>query len=151
MAPKTDAIRKLVEERLAELDEERKQLLDALSALDGGKVFRPARIIRARSKPPRSSAPRPGRRRRKGGTRAEHAEKAVADNPGIKASQIAEELKIKPNYVYRVMADLVKEGRVDKEGHRLLPARVRVSQPRDHEKPRPDYPGVAFVSLGADL
>lgn len=70
----------------------------------------------------RSSSPRPGRRRRKGGTRAEHAEKAVADNPGIKASEIADQLKIKPNYVYRVMADLVKEGRVTKKGTGYFPA-----------------------------
>jgi len=119
MAPKTDAIRKLVEERLAELDEERKQLLDALSALEGGKSS--GRRSSRRAKSSRSSGPRPGRRRRKGGTRAEHAEKAVADNPGIKASQIAEELKIKPNYVYRVMADLVKEGRVTKKGTGYFP------------------------------
>ena len=121
MAPKTDAIRKLVEERLAELDEERKQLLDALSALEGGKSSG-RRSSRRSSKPSRSSAARPGRRRRKGGTRAEHAEKAVAENPGIKASQIAEELKIKPNYVYRVMADLVKEGRVIKKGTGYFPS-----------------------------
>lgn len=120
MAPKTDAIRKLVEERLAELDEERKQLLDALSALDGGKGSGRTRPSH-RSKSRRSTGPRPGRRRRKGGTRSEHAEKAVADNPGIKASQIAETLKIKPNYVYRVMADLVKEGRVVKKGTGYFP------------------------------
>jgi predicted Rossmann fold nucleotide-binding protein DprA/Smf involved in DNA uptake len=120
MTPKTDAIRKLAEERLAELDEERKQLLEVLSALKSGGSSRRSRSPR-RGKSTRSSAPRPGRRRRKGGTRAEHAEKAVADNPGIKASQIAEELKIKPNYVYRVMADLVKEGRVIKKGTGYFP------------------------------
>ncbi len=120
MAAKTDAIRRLVEERLAELDEERKQLLDALSALDGGKSSSRSRSPRRR-KSSSPSAPRPGRRRRKGGTRSEHAEKAVADNPGIKASQIAEQLKIKPNYVYRVMADLVKEGRVVKKGTGYFP------------------------------
>ena len=120
MAPKTDVIRKLAEERLAELDEERKQLLEVLSALnsDGASSRGPSS---RRGKSLRSSMPHPGRRRRKGGTRAEHAEKAVAENPGIKASQIAEELKIKPNYVYRVMADLVKEGRVIKKGTGYFP------------------------------
>lgn len=121
MAPKTDEIRKLAEDRLAELDEERKQLKQVLSALGGGKSSgRPGSSRRSRSF--RSSAPRPGRRRRKGGTRAEHAEKAVADNPGIKASEIAEQLKIKPNYVYRVMGDLLKEGRVTKKGMGYYPA-----------------------------
>ncbi len=120
MAPKTDAIRKLAEERLAELDEERKQLLEVLSVLKSDGTSSRGRSSR-RARSPRSSVPRPGRRRRKGGTRAEHAEKAVAENPGIKASRIAEELKIKPNYVYRVMADLVKEGRVTKKGTSYFP------------------------------
>lgn len=128
MAPKTDAIRKLVEERLAELDEERTQLTDALKALDGRKgPGRPrgtsdSRGSRGKSSTGASSARHPGRRRRKGGTRAEHAEKAVADNPGIKASEVAEQLKIKPNYVYRVMAELVKDGRVTKKGTGYFPA-----------------------------
>ncbi len=120
MATRTDEIRRLAEDRLAELDQERKQLLKVLSALDGGGSSGRTHTSR-RSKSNRSSAPRPGRRRRKGGTRSEHAEKAVAGNPGIKASQIAEELKIKPNYVYRVMADLVKEGRVVKNGTGYFP------------------------------
>ncbi|MGK2933397.1 MAG: hypothetical protein ACSLFD_11655 [Solirubrobacterales bacterium] len=120
MAPKTDAIRKLAEERLAELDGERKQLLEVLSALKSDGSSRRSGTSR-RGKSSRTSAPRSGRRRRKGGTRAEHAEKTVAGNPGIKASQIAEELKIKPNYVYRVMADLVKEGRVIKKGTGYFP------------------------------
>lgn len=122
MAPKTDAIRKLVEERLAELDEERTQLLDALKALDGRKGPGRPRGSRGKGSSGASSPRRPGRRRRKGGTRAEHAEKAVAENPGIKASEIAEQLKIKPNYVYRVMADLVKDGRVTKKGTGYFPA-----------------------------
>ena len=46
--------------------------------------------------------------------------KIISENPGITASEIAKELKIKPNYVYRVMGDLQKEGRVSKSGSRLL-------------------------------
>jgi hypothetical protein len=120
MAPKTDEIRRLAEERLAELDEERKQLREVLSALKGDGSSGRGRPSR-RAKSTQSSAPRPGRRRRKGGTRAEHAEKAVAGHPGITASQIAEELKIKPNYVYRVMTELVKDGRVSKKGTGYFP------------------------------
>lgn len=63
-----------------------------------------------------------GRRRRKGGTRADQALKVVAKDPGVKASEIAEALKIKPNYVYRVMGDLVKEGQVTKKGTGYFPA-----------------------------
>jgi len=119
---KTDAIRKLVEERLAELDREREELQEALDEMVGRR--RSGRATGSgdgSGKTARESAPRPGRRRRKGGTRAEHAEKAVADNPGIKASEVAEQLKIKPNYVYRVMAELVKEGRVIKKGTGYFP------------------------------
>ncbi len=119
MAAKTDAIRKLVEERLAELDEERKQLLDALSALEGRTGSgnpRGSRSTKA-SAPPRRQV----RRRRKGGTRAEHAEKAISETPGITASEIAEQLKIKPNYVYQVLAHLVKDGGVSKKGTGYFP------------------------------
>ncbi|MGH2950511.1 MAG: winged helix-turn-helix transcriptional regulator [Solirubrobacterales bacterium] len=37
-------------------------------------------------------------------------------NPGISASEIAKKLRIKPNYLYRVLGDLEKEGRVKKSG-----------------------------------
>ena len=62
------------------------------------------------------SARVPPRRRRRGGTRADQAVKLIADNPGITASQIAERMKIKPNYLYRVLAGLEKDGRVRKDG-----------------------------------
>ncbi len=127
----TDVIRKLVEERLEELDKERADLKQALAELGGrhnggsGRRGRPKSDSGSSSKPVPSS--RPGRRRRKGGTRSEHAEQAVADNPGIKASEIAEQLKIKPNYVYRVMGDLLKEGRVTKKGMGYFPAEAKAS------------------------
>jgi len=126
-----EVIRKLVEDRLEELDRERDELKQALSELGGRSSSGSSSSSRGRGRPKGSSGrksgssskaagsvevPRPGRRRRKGGTRSEHAEQAVADNPGITASQIAEQLKIKPNYVYRVMGDLLNEGRVTKKG-----------------------------------
>ena len=129
-----EVIRKLVEDRLEELDRERDELKQALSELGGRSSSGSSSSSRGRGRPKGSSgrksgssskaagsgssveSPRPGRRRRKGGTRSEHAEQAVADNPGITASQIAEQLKIKPNYVYRVMGDLLNEGRVTKKG-----------------------------------
>lgn len=42
--------------------------------------------------------------------------KLIRQNPGISASDIAKRLKIKPNYMYRVLGDLQKEGRVKKDG-----------------------------------
>ncbi len=42
-------------------------------------------------------------------------------NPGISASDIAKSLKIKPNYLYRVLGELEKEGRVAKKGREYHP------------------------------
>jgi sugar-specific transcriptional regulator TrmB len=107
-----DKARALIEARLKELDEERKRLERALGNLKGERR-RPGRPRGSSSAKP-SSGKR--RRRRRGGTRADHALKAVVETPGITASQIAAKLKIKPNYVYRVMSDLVKDGKVTKDG-----------------------------------
>jgi DNA-binding IscR family transcriptional regulator len=49
--------------------------------------------------------------------------KVVEENPGVSASEIAKQLKIKPNYMYRVMGELQKEGRVRKRGRGYHPAK----------------------------
>ena len=104
--------RSLVEKRLKELDQERARLERALADLTGGTAGR------RRPGRPRGSGSGSGgrRRRRRGGTRAAEAVKIVGSNPGISASEIAKKMKIKPNYLYRVMGDLQKEGRVRKRG-----------------------------------
>ena len=48
--------------------------------------------------------------------------KLVKSNPGITASEIAKKLKIKPNYLYRVMGELQKDGEVSKKGRGYHPA-----------------------------
>jgi transposase-like protein len=110
-----DEARSLVEKRLSELDEERRRLERALADLTGG------RAGRRRPGRPRASAGTGRRRRRRGGTRADQAVKLVAAKPGITASEIAREMKIKPNYLYRVLGDLQKEGRVSKRGRKYHP------------------------------
>jgi predicted HTH transcriptional regulator len=111
-----DKARTLIEDRLKEIDDERKRLEKALSNLIGhGGGGRGRRRGSGSGASPLGSGGRP-RRQRKGGTRAEHAMKAVQEQPGITASEIAKKLKIKPNYVYRVMADLTKDGKVVKKG-----------------------------------
>ena len=106
--------RSLVEKRLAELDQERKRLERALADLSGGRVGR-----RRPGRPRGSGGGR--RRRRRGGTRADQAVKLVASNPGISASEIASRMKIKPNYLYRVLGELEKEGAVRKDGRKYYP------------------------------
>jgi sugar-specific transcriptional regulator TrmB len=125
-----DEARQLVERRLADLDEERQRLERALAEL-GGKTSRrrPGRP-RGSSKKAASGAtgatagagaPR-RRRKRRGGTRGDQAVKLIEGQPGISASDVAKAMKIKPNYLYRVLADLEKEGRVKKDGRKYYPA-----------------------------
>ncbi len=130
----------LVKKRLAELDEERQRLERALAEL-GGTVT--GTITRRPGRPPGSGKRGPGRprknaatpasaststatprrrRRRRGGTRADQAVALVEQNPGISASEIAKQMKIKPNYLYRVLGEMEKEGRVTKKGREYHPA-----------------------------
>jgi sugar-specific transcriptional regulator TrmB len=107
-----DQARSLLEQRRRELQDELRQIETALSGLTGRRRG-PGR--------PRGSVTRT-RRRRRGGTRGEQAAKHVKSNPGITPSEIAKKMGIKPNYLYRVMADLQKEGRVRKRGRGYHPA-----------------------------
>jgi transposase-like protein len=124
-----DDARELVEKRLAELNEERERLERALAEL-GGKVTRrsPGRP-RGRAKAAAAAAPAAAsagtgrkRRGRRGGTRADQAVKLIEKQPGISASDVAKTMKIKPNYLYRVLGDLEKDGRVKKDGRNYFPA-----------------------------
>jgi len=110
-----DQARSLIEDRLRELDEERKHLERTLSDLTRGRVGR-----RRPGRPPGSKTRR--RRGRRGGTRADQALKIVSENPGITASEVAKRMRIKPNYVYRVMGGLQKEKKVRKRGRGYVPA-----------------------------
>lgn len=114
-----DKARALIEERIRELDDERKRLERALGDLGGTRrgPGRPRGSGSGSSTRRRSSGGRTTkRRRRRGGTRAEQALKHVTENPGIRASEIAAKMSIKPNYVYRVMSELESDGRVTKKG-----------------------------------
>jgi predicted Rossmann fold nucleotide-binding protein DprA/Smf involved in DNA uptake len=125
----------LVKKRLAELDEERKRLERALAELGGTVTRRPGRPPGSGRGPGRprknaataaatpAAAPRKRRRRRRGGTRADQAVALVEQNPGISASEIAKQMKIKPNYLYRVLGEMEKEGRVNKKGREYHPGK----------------------------
>jgi len=133
-----DDARELVQKRLAELKEERERLERALAEL-GGKVTRrspgrPRGRAKAAAGTTTSSSSssssstgggaRTGRKRRgrRGGTRADQAVKLIEKQPGISASDVAKTMKIKPNYLYRVLGDLEKDGRVKKDGRNYFPA-----------------------------
>jgi sugar-specific transcriptional regulator TrmB len=117
-----DQARGLIEQRLKELDDERKRLERALADLKGtrrgpGRPRGSSSSTGAR----RASSNGRRRRRRRGGTRADQALKAVTENPGIRASEIATKMNIKPNYVYRVMSELEADGKVEKKGREYHP------------------------------
>jgi sugar-specific transcriptional regulator TrmB len=118
-----DEARQLVEKRLADLDEERKRLERALAEL-GGKVTRraPGRPRGSAGAGAKRATGGRKRRKRRGGTRADQAVNLIAKQPGISASDVAKTMKIKPNYLYRVLGDLEKEGRVKKQGRQYYPA-----------------------------
>jgi len=119
-----DEARDLVKKRLAELDDERRRLERALVEL-GHKAGRGAR--RGPGRPRGTGKRKKGatRRRRRSGTRADQAVKLVESNPGISASEIAKQMKIKPNYLYRVLGELEKEGRVKKKGRQYQPGKKK--------------------------
>ena len=114
-----DEARTLVQKRLADLDDERKRLERALAEL-GGKATKRA-PGRPRGSSSKASGGTPKRRKRRGGTRADQAVKLIESQPGISASDVAKTMKIKPNYLYRVLGDLEKEGRVKKDGRQYYP------------------------------
>ena len=102
-----DQARTLLERRLRELDDERKQVESALAGLR-------KRATRAVGRP-RATAGR--RRRRRGSTRADQAVKIISQNPGITVSELGKKMKLNhPNYLYRVLPDLQKEGRIKRRG-----------------------------------
>lgn len=121
-----DEARKLLEDRRAQLHEELKDLEKAISALGGqsSKSAKPAasRTTGRRRGRPAGSTNGRRRRRRKGGTRSEQAVKLLTDKPGLTASEIATDLGIKPNYMYRVLSDLQGEKQIRKDGRKYYAA-----------------------------
>lgn len=129
-----DEARDALERSVRELREQLSAAEEALEKL-GGKVTRrgpgrPGRPGRRGPGRPKGStnkatsttaAPRK-RRKRRGGTRADQAVQLIESQPGISASDVAKTMKIKPNYLYRVLGDLEKEGRVKKDGRQYYPA-----------------------------
>lgn len=109
-----------IDRRLAELKQEVSRLEAARSALTGSR--------RGPGRPSanggRGTTRRPGRPRgrRGGNTRSNQALELVRSQPGITIPQIAESLKIEPNYLYRVMPKLVEDGKVTRDGQGWHPA-----------------------------
>ena len=127
MAGFVDSTVKEIDDRLRELKEEVSKLEAARSALVGTRrgPGRPRAARAAASTPtPRRTGRRPGRPRgrSRGGTRANQALELVRGKPGITIPQIAEQMGIEPNYLYRVMPRLLTDGQVKRDGQGWHPA-----------------------------
>ncbi|HTU94235.1 MAG TPA: winged helix-turn-helix transcriptional regulator [Solirubrobacteraceae bacterium] len=131
MADFVDSTVKDIDKRLSELKVEVSKLEAARAALVGGRrgPGRPASANGAAASTPtrRRTTRRAGRPRgrRGGNTRANQALALVQERPGITIPEIAEALKIEPNYLYRVMPKLVEDGQVSREGQGWHPAAAK--------------------------
>ena len=131
MADFVDSTVKDIDRRLSELKVEVSKLEAARSALVGGRrgPGRPSSANGAGAGAPtrRRTTRRAGRPRgrRGGNTRANQALALVQERPGITIPQIAEALKIEPNYLYRVMPKLVEDGQVSREGQGWHPTAAK--------------------------
>jgi predicted Rossmann fold nucleotide-binding protein DprA/Smf involved in DNA uptake len=128
MADVLSDIRSGLEKRLRELEpliKEHTQIRDALDALKGSGT-RAQRAATNAPKRPRSAktstATRgPGRPRGTGG-RAQEALKLVQKQPGITIAELAKRMKIQPDYLYRILPHLEKDGKVEKRDKGYHPA-----------------------------
>ncbi len=115
-----DSTVKDIDRRLSDLKQEVAKLEAARSALVGGRrgPGRP-RSTNSTGRSRGASTTRRTRRtrgRRGGSTRANQALELVRNSPGITIPQIAKEMGIEPNYLYRVLPRLQQEGQIKRDG-----------------------------------
>jgi hypothetical protein len=128
-----------IEAEIASLEEERSALAKVADTLGGRGTSSPARNGRRRStrRSPATgrtstranragasrSARKPATRRSSGdgGGRAEQTVQIITRRPGITVKEIAAEMGIKPNYLYRVLPTLEKDGKIAKQGTGYVP------------------------------
>jgi hypothetical protein len=123
-----DAIKADVRTRMDELagaaaeHSELKRFWDTVEAAQAITPTRPTQARRTARVTPGAAkiAKRAGNRRGRpagSGKRSQEVLALVGKNPGITISELAAHMKIQPNYLYRVVPDMVKSGTVIKDGH----------------------------------
>jgi CRP-like cAMP-binding protein len=123
MAEFVDSTVRDIDTRLEALRDEVSRLEAARSALLGGATSAGARAAtRARRNGTRRSTRSARPRAERGTTRANQALELVRSRPGITIPEIAKELGIEPNYLYRVMPKLVDQGQVTRQGQGWFPS-----------------------------
>jgi hypothetical protein len=123
-----DSTVKDIDTRLGELKDEVAKLEAARAALVGARrrPGRPRGSTTARRTRRSSSGngrrTRRSRGRRGGATRANQALELVRSSPGITIPQIAKQMGIEPNYLYRVLPRLQQEGQIKRDGQGWVPS-----------------------------
>ena len=123
MADILSTLRSDLEKRIREIEpliEEHARLRHALAALKGvggspageGSSAAPKRRVRVTRAGAKGRRGRP----RGSGARAQQVLRLVGEQPGITISELAQRLKIQPNYLYRVVPGLLKDGKLEKRG-----------------------------------
>ena len=121
-----DSTVKDIDQRLTELKQEVAKLEAARAALVGVRRGpgrpRGTTTRRTTTRRTRRASTGNGRRtrrtrgRRGGATRADQALELVRSSPGITIPQIAKQMGIEPNYLYRVLPKLQQEGQIKRDG-----------------------------------
>jgi CRP-like cAMP-binding protein len=121
-----DEVREQIARRLKELKpvvDEYHQLEAMVRGLAEGDGARPSSGQRStRRRATRSTNGRRRGGRRGSGTRSAQALALVEEKPGITIPEMAKEMGITPNYLYRVLPELAKDGKVKKTGKGWEPA-----------------------------
>jgi hypothetical protein len=131
-----DSTVKDIDSRLRELKDEMSKLEAARAALAGtrqdgrGGAKRGPGRPRTTTQRAAAASGAPGATRRKAGarrtggrrTRASQVLALVRRKPGITIPELAKEMKIHPNYLYRVLPGLATEGQVKRDGKGWHPA-----------------------------
>ncbi len=68
-----------------------------------------------------AAGPRHAGRRKGSGTRSKQALRLVRAQPGITVPELAAKMKIKSNYLYRILPGLEQEAKIRKEGRGWYP------------------------------
>ncbi|HEX3874093.1 MAG TPA: MarR family transcriptional regulator [Solirubrobacteraceae bacterium] len=142
--PDAGTIHQQVQARLRELEEliaplraELEQLNSVSALFDGSPAAAAPSATKTTRRGPRTAAKPAARggaakrpRQGGGGGRAQLTAKLIAEQPGITASELAKAMSIAPNYLYRVLPRLEREGHIAKQGkgyHTTAP--VAVAEP----------------------
>jgi hypothetical protein len=125
-----DDVRRQITKRLSELKplvDEYHQLEAMVKKMGGSDGSSSTSTATRRSSGRRRATSRSTNGRRRGrsrgsGTRSAQALALVQAKPGITIPEMGKEMGITPNYLYRVLPELAKDGKVKKQGKGWVPA-----------------------------